>query len=126
MRSILVAALVLSGSISSTAVGGTTADIPPVRKSRGHELTVDVQAERVLQAEVDKGHQPWRLDPIYVSITVIHREWGEELSADRCRQEIRTEREVLVKCEGRRRYTAKLRRLFRVDGIWTPVEMRRF
>jgi hypothetical protein len=126
MRSKLVAAIILSGSITSTTVDGMTADNPPMQKNGGQKLAVDVQAERVLQAEVDKGHQPWRLDAIFVSIVFINKDWGEKLTVDQCRQDIRTEREVLVQCEGRRRYTVKLRRLFRVDGIWSPVEITRF
>jgi hypothetical protein len=42
---------------------------PPTDEIRVGKVTLDLAAEQRLQIEVDKGHMPWRLDPIEVAQT---------------------------------------------------------
>jgi hypothetical protein len=45
--------------VATASAGSTPA-------SGRHALPYAIDAERALQAAVDQGHQPWRLDPVAV------------------------------------------------------------
>jgi hypothetical protein len=86
-------------------------------------IKVNVESERQLQAEVDKGHQPWRLNAVDVAAATLSRFEKQDIPTDACILESTTEEEARVKYVGRHIYHVRLRRLVKPKGIWTVVEI---
>ncbi len=86
-------------------------------------LKVNVDSERQLQAEVDKGHQPWRLNAVDVAAATLSHFEKQDIATDACVLESTTEQEAIVKYVGRHLYRVRLKRLVKPKGIWTAVEI---
>ncbi|MDA8162845.1 MAG: hypothetical protein M0022_08105 [Desulfobacteraceae bacterium] len=84
------------------------------------QITVNLQEEKKVQRAVDKGHQPWRLDPIDTAhVTIIKID--NTVPHESCMVISETEIEAYVKCKGRKRYIIELKRLIKPKGIWTAT-----
>lgn len=94
------------------------------------EVALDMDELRQLQASVDQGHQPWRLDPLEVA-----RDEGEELGFDPAQDTFDLlplpdpatgQAQVLV-IHGEHFYVIHLTQPVRVgtDGIWAITRVDR-
>jgi hypothetical protein len=86
------------------------------------KLTVDLKKEKKLQQEVDKGHQPWRLEPIDVAYATISTT-DKKVAYENCTLISETSNESVVRCKGEKMYVVYLKRLVREHGIWTAVQI---
>lgn len=88
------------------------------------KLNVDLDAERKLQAEVDKGHQPWRLEPLDVAHAALITEANKNIKYENCKLISQTDSDAVVECaEMMQLYRAHLKRLIRNNRIWTATEI---
>lgn len=105
-------------------VFGCTKKLPPNSQnahtaSKTIAIDIDIGEQQKLQDEVDKGHQPWRLDPVMVSESYCEGYKKDNSSFD-CTMITLEEREATVICEGdKEKYIVHLKRLVKKDGIWT-------
>lgn len=86
------------------------------------KLTVDLNKEKELQQEVDKGHQPWRLEPLDVAYATIPTT-DKKVAYKNCTLEFEANNEAVVKCKGEKMYVVYLKQLVRKHGIWTAVQI---
>jgi hypothetical protein len=86
-------------------------------------LTVDLEKERELQREVDRGHQPWRLEPIDVAHSTLITTVDKDVAYENCILVTEKGSESVVKCEGTRTYIVYLKRIVRENGIWTALQI---
>ncbi len=85
-------------------------------------FAVDLEKEKQLQLEVDRGHQPWRLEPVdvaYAQLATIDK----SIMYDRCQLISETNLEAVVSCKTTKRYVVHLKRLVRPKGIWTATNI---
>ncbi len=82
-------------------------------------ISLDMKKEEQLQKEVDKGHQPWRLDPVDVAHAAV-LSVDNRVSYKNCQVTSESNREAIVKCKS---YIIKLKQLIRARGIWTATEI---
>ncbi len=89
------------------------------------ELKVDLKKERELQAWVDEGHQPWRLEAVWVGYITAGRV-DKGLDYEDCHVIFEKVSEAEVECKRNKTYLVKLRRLVRPakDGLWTAISVR--
>jgi hypothetical protein len=117
---------VLTTPFSSCADAGGQADLRPgksidsAKDSKRIEIKVNIEGERKLQTAVDRGHQPWRLDPIDTAHAALV-EIDETVSYDTCGVVSETDVEARVECRGKSRYVVVLKRLVKPKGIWTAT-----
>lgn len=74
-----------------------------------------------MQLEVDKGHQPWRLDPIAVAHAVLIAGIDNNIAYNNCQLISETDNEAQVKCKSNKNYIVGLKRLIQTKGIWTAA-----
>jgi hypothetical protein len=86
-------------------------------------LKVDLENEKELQEEVDKGHQPWRLEPIDVAQIALQDFLHEDVDYEKCTLQSESKDEAIVVYEAAKLYKVKLKRLVNPQGIWTPIEI---
>jgi hypothetical protein len=91
-------------------------------KNKVIELKVSLDKERELQAEVDNGHQPWRLNPIDVAVATLLK-IDKTIDIENCTLISSTEEDSKVKCDGTKSYFVNLKRLTKPFGIWTAVSI---
>ena len=84
---------------------------------------VDLEKEKKAQAEVDKGRQTWRLEPIVVAYVAVKTDVDKYVFYQSCSQFYGTEKETEVRCAARRNYVVHLKKLIRFDGIWTATSI---
>src|SRR4030042_2440354 len=82
------------------------------------KLPIDLKKEEELQREVDKGHQPWRLEPIDVAHVTLIATIDKNIAYENCTLTSETSSESIVKCKGVKTYIVYLKRLVRENGIW--------
>lgn len=127
MRSCLILAFlsvlcgICSGQADPSRSGPDKAIEPDTNGSI--KLNVDMRSEKKLRAEVDAGHQPWRLEPIDVAVASISAQFDADVDSDKCVVTSESQEEAVVRCPSERVYYVKLKRLLRPNGIWTPVEI---
>ena len=86
---------------------------------------VDLNKEREFQISADKGHQPWRLDPVSVAYAAVV-EVDRTAKFENCEVTCYTgNNKAHVLCKGIKEYEVELRRLIRTTehGIWTAVSV---
>ena len=121
IAALLVACSRVSGDTEKSSKG------PGIKEPGPKEvimLKVDVEEEKRLQQEVDKGHQPWRLETISVALAAV-ASIDESVDESKCTEVGRGESEASVLCNGKARYLVKLKRIVRSDGIWTAESIER-
>ncbi len=107
---------------------GCTKRLPPEEKnsltpSKAISITVDMAEQHKLQDEVDKGHQPWRLDPVMVSESYCGVYKDDKIFFS-CKEANPTKRETTVICDNEsEKRIIHLKRLVRDDGIWTITKV---
>ena len=84
---------------------------------------IDLEKEKRLQAEVDKGHQPWRIDPVAVAHSALIASTDNNVPFDKCVLKSKAYREALVKCKYKDSYVIHLKQLIRPAGVWTATEI---
>ncbi len=87
-------------------------------------LPLDLEKEKQLQAEVDKGHQPWRLEPVEVAHSAIIASLNTTVPIEKCSLLSKTDHEAIVTCTESKSFTVTLRQLIRPKGIWTATDIR--
>jgi len=89
------------------------------------ELKVNLKEQRELQNAVDNGHQPWRLDPIFVAYVEAGPNVDKSLKCEDCRIKSERNAEAEVTCKGVKNYIVELKRLIKPapDGIWTAISI---
>jgi hypothetical protein len=87
------------------------------------EKKIDLNAERRLQEEVDKGHQPWRLIPLDVAYSEVADD--PNVTYNKCKALKQTPSMADVECKGTQVYFIHLKRLLKPNGIWTVLSVRR-
>lgn len=87
-------------------------------------LTIDSDTEQKIQTEVDKGHQPWRLEPIDVAHAALLL-IDQHTNYNNCKLSSETDREAIVECSNEGYYLIYLKRMIRPGGIWTAIEIER-
>lgn len=83
-------------------------------------ISYNVEQERQLQKEVDKGHQPWRLNPAEVAHIAILVYASDSMSSENCVVSITNNLENTVHCNN---YKVYLKKLFGERGIWTATKI---
>lgn len=86
------------------------------------ELEVDIEEQRKLQAEVDSGHQPWRLEPVEVAFAGLSN-LDKNIYYENCYLITKMNNEAKVKCKGAKHYIIYLKRMVRPNGIWTAISI---
>lgn len=93
----------------------------------GHTVKIRIPyklgKERQLQIEVDKGRQPWRLEPIAVALAAIQANVNINIPFENCKQSSTRDGAVLVKCNNVKNYIVLLKQLIHPKGIWTATEI---
>lgn len=84
------------------------------------DLTIDLAEEKKIQAEVDNGHQPWRLDAVDVAYTALVN-IDKKVDYKNCHLIAKENSEAKVECKNENNYHVLLKRLVRPNGIWTAV-----
>ena len=102
---------------------GRWADSENSRQTGEITIPFDLETERQLQIEVDKGHQPWRLVPIDVAHAAIITLLKVDVPFDKCIFLSEADREVTIKCIDVQSYTVRLKQLVRAKGIWTATQI---
>ena len=87
------------------------------------QLSVSLEEEKKLQAQVDNGHQPWRLEPIDVAHATLLSIVDKNIGYKSCGLITETGAEATVKCEGTKTYLVHLKRMVHREGIWTATEI---
>jgi hypothetical protein len=87
-------------------------------------LPLDLEKEKQLQAEVDKGHQPWRLEPVEVARAALIVGLDSTVPIEKCSLLSKTDHEAIVKCTDSKDFTVTLKQLIRPKGIWTATDIR--
>jgi len=87
-------------------------------------LPLDLEKEKQLQVEVDKGHQPWRLEPVEVAHAALIASLDVTFPIERCSLLSKTDHEAIVKCTDRKSFTVTLKQLTRPKSIWTATGIR--
>jgi len=83
-----------------------------------------LEKEKQLQLEVNKGHQPWRLEPVDVAHAALIASINIKVPFEKCRLLSESKREAIVKCTDIKNYTVTLKQLIQTKGIWTATEIR--
>ena len=134
MNKILIALCIISSLIISCSPRGKNSEKSAdsiINKSAESQTTinnqviklaVDLKKEKELQQEVDKGHQPWRLEPIDVAYATTPTT-DKKVAYENCTLISETSNESVVKCKGEKMYVVYLKRLVREHGIWTAVQI---
>ncbi len=94
-----------------------------VHKTEKIALPVDIEKEKRLQAEVDNGHQPWRLEPVAVAHADLISTIKAKVPFEKCKLSSESANEAVVQCSETKSYIIKLKRLVRPKGIWTATEL---
>ena len=87
------------------------------------QLSVSLEEEKKLQAQVDNGHQPWRLEPIDVAHATLLSLVDKNIDYKKCALITQAESGAMVRCEGTKTYLVHLKRMVRREGIWTATEI---
>ena len=87
------------------------------------KVDVNLEEQKKLQAEVDNGHQSWRLDPIDVAFASLI---GKNVKHENCSLSSQTNSKAEVICKGTKNYLVNLKRMIRADGIWTAVSIEEY
>lgn len=82
------------------------------------KIPYNVEQERQLQKEVNKGHQPWRLNPTEVAHVAILVYASDSIPSENCVVFITNNLENTVQCNN---YKVYLKKLFGEKGMWTAV-----
>jgi len=93
------------------------------QKTKRITVPFELEKEKQLQSEVDKGHQPWRLEPLDVAHVALLANIHIEVPVERCALSSVANREAVVKCKDSKNYTLRLKQLIRPKGIWTATEI---
>jgi len=86
------------------------------------ELNPNLTEQRELQAAVDHGDQPWRLDPVDVAISALGN-IENNLESLNCWVASESKSAARVDCKGSNDYSVILRRIVKPNGIWTAVSI---
>ncbi len=108
---------------SADSITNKTAENQITANNQVIKLIVDLKKEKELQQEVDKGHQPWRLEPIDVAHVTLIATIDKNIAYENCTLTSETSSESIVKCKGVKTYIVYLKRLVRENGIWTAVQI---
>lgn len=84
-------------------------------------IRFDPEKEKQLQVEVDKGRQPWRLEPVDVAHAALISIIDVKMPFEKCKLSSKINREAIVQCTDVKEYTVKLKQLIRANGIWTAT-----
>jgi len=87
------------------------------------KLDINLEKQKRLQAEVDNGHQPWRLGPIDVAFAAL-TDIDKNIKYENCNIDSKTNSKAEVICKGTTKsYLINLKRIVRLDGIWTAISI---
>ncbi|HEY3278439.1 MAG TPA: hypothetical protein VGJ94_17620 [Syntrophorhabdaceae bacterium] len=101
---------------------GEAAD--PLDKHDGNPIKkeINISKERELQTEVDKGHQPWRLNPVDAAFSEVGA-GDRKVIHESCELVMQTSSEALVRCTGTHIYLVQLKQLVKPNGIWSTISI---
>jgi hypothetical protein len=86
-------------------------------------MKIDLVKEKQLQTEVDKGHQPWRLEPVNVAYAAV-ASIDNNVKHKKCQLATETDYEAFVSCKNVKIYLVRLKKLTRIkNGIWTATDI---
>lgn len=85
-------------------------------------LKVNLKYEKFVQDEVDKGHQPWRLNAVDVAYATL-APIDKNVKYEDCKSVNETGDQSTVQCKSSQNYIVYLRKLVRPDGIWTATDI---
>lgn len=86
------------------------------------ELHPNLAEQEELQAAVDRGHQPWRLEPVDVAIAALV-DIEKNLKLSDCRLAYEDKSTARVDCKVSKDYSVLLRRIVKPNGIWMAVSV---
>lgn len=92
------------------------------KNSKRIVLKVNLKNEKFVQDEVDKGHQPWRLNAVDVAYATL-ASMDKKVRYEDCKSLKETGDQSAVQCKSSQNYIVHLRKLVRPDGIWTATEI---
>ena len=104
-------------------IGHVSVNGQSARHSRQIVIPVNLNSEKELQLEVDKGHQPWRLEPTDVAQAELITDLDKNIKYDDCHLQSESDFEAIVVCKDSKIYSVYLKRLIRKKGIWTVTEI---
>lgn len=93
------------------------------QKTKRITVPFDLEQEKQLQSEVDKGHQPWRLEPLDVAHVALLTNINVDVPVEKCTLSSVANRKADVKCKDSKNYTVRLKQLIHPKGIWTATEI---
>jgi len=85
------------------------------------QIKINLEEEKRIQAAVDKGHQPWRLEPIDVAYVALTAAINEKIEYETCSLISETSKDAIVTCKSKKTFTVHLKRIVREKGIWTAT-----
>jgi hypothetical protein len=92
------------------------------KSSKRIVLKVNLKNEKFVQDEVDKGHQPWRLNAVDVAYATLSS-MDKNVTYEDCKSVNESRDQATVQCRSSQNYIVHLRKLVRPDGIWTAIEI---
>lgn len=112
---------------AQNAEGGNISTVQKDAKGITNErikLNIDLDSERKLQTAVDKGHQPWRLEPVDVALAALKANSAADVKYDNCSIIAVTAIDAIVECKTvSQHFAVYLKRLIRKKGIWSAMEI---
>jgi len=96
------------------------------RQTNSIDLSINLEQERKIQMAVDKGHQPWRLDSVSVAVVALKSAGYKEIGDQNCENIFIKNGAAEVHCRGEYSYFIQLKKMVRLDGIWTAISINIF
>lgn len=121
---LLAIAAVMLINCYSSVLGSDKENIFKCQVDKKIELHPDLVLEEKLQAEVDAGHQPWRLEAIDVAYETIKNDSFPDVKYENCILVSEMDCEAIVKCKSKQNYFVNLKRIVKPNkGIWTAISI---
>jgi hypothetical protein len=89
------------------------------------KVDVNLEEQKRLQAEVDNGHQSWRLEPLDVAFAAL-TDIDKSIKYKNCNLSSKTNSKAGVICKGTKNYLINLKRMVRSGGIWTAMSIEEY
>jgi hypothetical protein len=89
------------------------------------KVDVNLEEQKRLQAEVDNGHQPWRLETLDVAFAAL-TDIDKSIKYENCNLSSKTNNKAYVVCKGTKSYLVNLKRIVKPNGIWTAVSIEQY
>jgi hypothetical protein len=96
-----------------------------IKNKKVFKVDVNLEEQKRFQAEVDNGHQPWRLKPLDVAFAALTN-IDKSIKFENCNLRSKTNSKSEVICKGTKSYLINLKRMVKSGGIWTAISIEEY